>query len=57
MKKKSIVKIEFIHLRGVQIRLASPMTIRQWAERQLPNKKLVGQITSSQTVNYQRMAI
>ncbi len=41
-------------LQGIQIGLASPKTIRKWAERQLPNGKKIGPITSSQTVNYQK---
>lgn len=43
-----------IRLKGIQIRLASPDTIRRWAERKLPNGKIVGQVISSQTVNYQK---
>ena len=45
--------LKSISLRGIQIRLASPESIRLWAERRLPNGKIVGQVTSSQTVNYQ----
>lgn len=45
--------LKAIHLKGVQISLASPEKIRQWAERKLPNGKVIGQVTSSQTVNYQ----
>lgn len=52
---KSKLKTTFIQLRGVQIRLASPQLIRSWAERELPNGKIVGQVTSSQTVNYQTL--
>ena len=46
--------LKSIHLNGVQIRIASPSIIRQWAERKLPNGKIIGQVTSSQTVNYQK---
>lgn len=46
--------LKSINLRGVKIRLASPNIIRKWAERKLPNGQIVGQITSSQTVNYQK---
>ena len=46
--------LKSIRLKGVQIRLASPKNIRRWAERKLPNGKIIGQVTSSQTVNYQR---
>lgn len=52
---KSKLKTTSIRLRGVQIRLASPQLIRSWAERELPNGKIVGQVTSSQTVNYQTL--
>ena len=47
-------KLKSISLKGIQIRLASPKSIRRWAERKLPNGKIVGQVTSSQTVNYQK---
>lgn len=46
--------LKSIHLKGIQIRLASPNSIRRWAERKLPNNKVIGQVTSSQTVNYQK---
>ena len=46
--------LKSICLKGIQIRLASPKNIRQWAERKLPNGKIIGQVTSSQTVNYQK---
>jgi DNA-directed RNA polymerase subunit beta' len=46
--------LKSIRLKGIQIRLASPNIIRRWAERTLPNDKIVGQVTSSQTVNYQK---
>ncbi len=42
-------------LQGIQIGLASPKKIQQWAERKLPNGKKTGPITSSQTVNYQKI--
>lgn len=45
--------LKSIRLKGVQIRLASPKSIKKWAERRLPNGKIIGQITNSQTVNYQ----
>lgn len=50
----SINFLKSIHLKGIQIRLASPESIRRWAERKLPNGKIIGQVTSSQTVNYQK---
>lgn len=46
--------LKSIGLKGIQIRLASPKNIRKWAERKLPNGKIIGQITNSQTVNYQK---
>lgn len=50
----SINFLKSIQLKGIQIRLASPESIRRWAERKLPNGKIIGQVTSSQTVNYQK---
>jgi len=50
----SINFLKSIRLKGIQIRLASPESIRRWAERKLPNGKIIGQVTSSQTVNYQK---
>ena len=52
---KSITKSERIPVESIQIRLASPEKIRQWADRILPNGKIVGQITNSQTVNYKTL--
>ena len=49
--------LKSIRLKGIQIRLASPDIIRKWAERQLSNGKIIGQVTSSQTVNYQKLII
>ncbi len=42
-----------MNLQGIQIGLASPKTIRLWAERKLINGKQVGPISNPQTVNYQ----
>jgi DNA-directed RNA polymerase subunit beta' len=42
-------------IRKIKIGLASPKTIKKWAERTLPNGKKVGQILSSQTVNYKTL--
>ena len=50
----SNILLKSINLKGIQIRLASPKSIRYWAERKLPNGKIIGQVTSSQTVNYQK---
>ena len=35
-----------------RIQLASPETIREWAERPLPDGTVVGEITKSETINY-----
>ena len=53
MESNNLIKL--IHFRGFRIRLASPQMIRRWAEKELPNGKLVGQVTNPQTVNYQKM--
>ena len=52
---KSIIKSKKLRAESIQIRLASPEKIRQWADRLLPNGKIVGQITNSQTVNYKTL--
>jgi DNA-directed RNA polymerase subunit beta' len=39
----------------VEIGLASPKQIREWAERELPNGELVGEVTSWETVNYKTL--
>ena len=52
---KSITKSEIIPVESIQIGLPSPEKIRQWADRILPNGKIVGQITNSQTVNYKTL--
>ena len=52
MESKTLLKS--MRLKGIQIRLASPQSIRKWAERKLPNGKIIGQVTNSQTVNYQK---
>lgn len=49
--------LKSICLKGIQIRLASPNNIRRWAERKLPNGKIIGQVTNSQTVNYQNTRV
>jgi DNA-directed RNA polymerase subunit beta' len=40
---------------SIRVRLAPPERIKKWAERTLPNGKIVGQVTSSQTVNYKTL--
>ena len=47
-------RLKSIYLKAVQIHLASPKSIRRWVERKLPNGKIIGQITNSRTVNYQK---
>jgi len=36
----------------IKIKLASPLRILQWANRQLPNGQYVGEIQKSETINY-----
>ena len=36
----------------LQIGVASPKQIRNWAERYLPNGETVGEVSSWETVNY-----
>nr|YP_009105340.1 beta' subunit of RNA polymerase [Koliella longiseta]AIT94017.1 beta' subunit of RNA polymerase [Koliella longiseta] len=40
---------------SIRVGLAPPELIKKWAERTLPNGKIVGQVTSSQTVNYKTL--
>ena len=39
----------------VEIGLASPKQIKEWAERELPNGEIVGEVTSWETVNYKTL--
>lgn len=39
----------------LEIGVASPKQIRQWAERFLPNGEMVGEVTSWETVNYKTL--
>lgn len=39
----------------LEIGLASPKQIRQWAERYLPNGETIGEVTSWETVNYKTL--
>nr|YP_009105098.1 beta' subunit of RNA polymerase [Edaphochlorella mirabilis]AIT93775.1 beta' subunit of RNA polymerase [Edaphochlorella mirabilis] len=41
-----------IQVESIRIGLASPDCIRKWAERTLPNGKIIGKVTSRETVNY-----
>nr|YP_009106260.1 beta' subunit of RNA polymerase [Interfilum terricola]AIT95126.1 beta' subunit of RNA polymerase [Interfilum terricola] len=55
---KSIKKntsLKPIQVESIRIGLASPERIRKWAERTLPNGKIIGQVTNSQTVNYKTL--
>lgn len=36
----------------IKIQLASPERIRKWGERILPNGKIIGEVTKSETINY-----
>jgi DNA-directed RNA polymerase subunit beta' len=45
-------KINPKSITGIRIQLASPETIREWAERSLPDGTLVGEVTKSETINY-----
>jgi DNA-directed RNA polymerase beta' subunit len=47
--------IQLKQIDSIRIGLASPIQIKQWAERHLPNGKILGQVTSSQTVNYKTL--
>nr|YP_009367602.1 beta' subunit of RNA polymerase [Pseudocharacium americanum]YP_009367691.1 beta' subunit of RNA polymerase [Ignatius tetrasporus]ARK14604.1 beta' subunit of RNA polymerase [Pseudocharacium americanum]ARK14693.1 beta' subunit of RNA polymerase [Ignatius tetrasporus] len=42
-------------IESITIGLASPEQILKWAERVLPNGKIVGQVTSPQTLNYKTL--
>ena len=52
---KTFNKSKRIPVESIRIGLASPEQIRNWAERTLPNGKVVGQVTNSQTVNYKTL--
>ena len=39
----------------LEIGVASPKQIRQWAERFLPNGETVGEVVSWETVNYKTL--
>ena len=41
-------------LQGIQINLASPKTIRQWAQVRGYSNVYLGQVKNAQTVNYQK---
>jgi len=45
----------FKRIESIRIGLASPEQIRRWAERKLPNGRIVGQVTNPQTVNYKTL--
>ena len=40
---------------SIRVGLATPQRIKKWAKRTLPNGKIVGQVTSPQTVNYKTL--
>nr|YP_009398901.1 RNA polymerase b'-subunit [Cliftonaea pectinata]ARW67992.1 RNA polymerase b'-subunit [Cliftonaea pectinata] len=39
----------------VKISLASPITIRSWGERTLPNGQIIGEVTKPETINYRTL--
>lgn len=39
-------------LRSLKIQLASPDCIRKWAEKILPDGRVIGEVTKSETINY-----
>ena len=43
-------KINPKSITGIRIQLASPETIREWAERSLPDGTVVGEVTKSETI-------
>lgn len=48
-------KSKIIQVESIRVGLASPERIKKWAERTLPNGKIIGQVTNSQTVNYKTL--
>jgi len=50
IKKKKKISFE-----SIRIGLASPEEIKKWAERKLPNGKIIGEVQNSQTVNYKTL--
>lgn len=42
-------------IQQVEIGLTSPKQIKEWAERELPNGEIVGEVTSWETVNYKTL--
>nr|YP_009105817.1 beta' subunit of RNA polymerase [Koliella corcontica]AIT94519.1 beta' subunit of RNA polymerase [Koliella corcontica] len=53
IRKKYTLKIN--EAESMRIGLASPERIKSWAEKILPNGRIIGQVTSSQTVNYKNL--
>ncbi len=48
-------KPKIVQVHSIRIGLASPDQIKKWAEKILPNGKIIGEVTSSQTVNYKTL--
>lgn len=48
-------KPKIVQVESIRVGLASPENIKKWAERTLPNGKVLGQVTNSQTVNYKTL--
>nr|YP_010032316.1 RNA polymerase beta' subunit [Schizocladia ischiensis]QOW07523.1 RNA polymerase beta' subunit [Schizocladia ischiensis] len=43
------------HFNYLKIKLASPNKIYEWGQRQLPNGKLIGEVTEAETINYRTL--
>ena len=52
---RSVINLKKNPVESIRIGLASPEKIKEWANRTLPNGKIVGRVTSSQTVNYKTL--
>lgn len=49
------IKKKKISFESIRIGIASPNEIIKWAERKLPNGKIIGEVKNSQTVNYKTL--
>ena len=60
-KKQKVIPVSVSTIVGQQkfhslrLRLASPNTIKKWAERILPSGEVVGEVKNAQTVNYKTL--
>ena len=56
MQRSIVLNIKNMKLPGLRLRLATSQLIRQWAQRRLPNGKIIsGQILNPKTMNYQTL--